>query len=779
MLFASWLRFLNPRPQRPIRRRRAIPLSLERLEDRTLLSSYVVTTLTATASPAVTLGTTAPTLSDVAVPAGGYYETGAITFTLDLGATQVYTTSDPVSGNGSYGASYTLPTTGTVTGTYTWHATYSGDSNNNEATDQGGTGEQTVVSAANATLKTTPNPTALTLGTTTRTLKDSAVLSGGYYDTGTITFTLYYGSTLVDTETATVSGNSTYTTPTGYTLPTTGTVTGTYQWDASYSGDTNNNGASDNNDPAEQVMVSKNSTTTTVRSSAGASTFGQQVTFTATVTGNAPGSVTPTGLVNFFDTTTNTDLGNANLSSGHATLTTASLPVGANVFTVSYLGDGNFLPSSTSTLTVTIQPSIFVLNATLSGALTLSGNASINIPGNVVVDSNATSALSESGNAQVTATSIQVVGNVQESGNATLTGTLTTGAPVLADPLAGLRAPDPNNLGLTNQGSVNLTRGSLTISQGIYGQIKVSGTGSLTLNPGIYLIEGGGFTVTGNASITGNNVLIYNAGSNFPGTGGTFGGITLSGNGTFSLTAAATGPYAGVVIYQARDNTRALSLSGSASTGIHGVIYAANALLTLSGNAQLQAPLVVGTLNLSGNVGLTQMAAGSDGMGDTSGIADTLLAGDLTVYVNNSNGYFTADELARIQDAIAGLDTLLAPYHVTITEISDSTSANLVLDAGTTSAGAVCDVGPPTAGPEPEQVDRRRPTPVASASAVRNPNRAVAAAEDRQERTLSASAAAGWWPGGTAAARYAGDGGQGRSGRLRLGHFFLQHFGYR
>ena len=53
-----------------------------------------------------------------------------------------------------------------------------------------------------------------------------------------------------------VSGNGTYTTPTGYTLPTTGTVTGTYQWDASYSGDTNNIPASESNAAAEQVVVS-------------------------------------------------------------------------------------------------------------------------------------------------------------------------------------------------------------------------------------------------------------------------------------------------------------------------------------------------------------------------------------------------------------------------------------------------------------------------------------------------------------------------------------------
>ena len=102
---------------------------------------------------------------------------------------------------------------------------------------------------------TTPSPTSVTLGTTAVTLKDSATLSGGYHETGTVTFTLYRGSTLVDTESAAVSGNGTYATPTGYTLPTTGTVTGTYQWDASYNGDTNNNAACDINDCAERVAV--------------------------------------------------------------------------------------------------------------------------------------------------------------------------------------------------------------------------------------------------------------------------------------------------------------------------------------------------------------------------------------------------------------------------------------------------------------------------------------------------------------------------------------------
>ena len=154
-----------------------------------------------------------------------------------------------------------------------------------------------------------------------------------------------------------------------------------------------------------------------------------------------------------------------------------------------------------------------------------------------------------------------------------------------------------------------------TICPGIYSQINVSGNASLTLNPGIYIIEGGGLTVSGNASISGTGVMIYNAGSNYPSSGGNFGGITLSGNGTFSLSAPTSGPYAGVLIFQSRQNTRALSFSGNAMAGMVGTIYAANALLSMSGNAALQNPLVVGTLNLSGNVTLTQIGGGQRRLG--------------------------------------------------------------------------------------------------------------------------------------------------------------------
>jgi hypothetical protein len=89
----------------------------------------------------------------------------------------------------------------------------------------------------------------------------------------------------------------------------------------------------------------------------------------------------------------------------------------------------------------------------------------------------------------------------------------------------------------------------------------------------------------------------------------------------------------------------------------------------------------------------SEMAQGSDGVVDSATGLTGLLLGDLYVYVNDPTGYFTADELARIRDAIASMDQVLAPYHVQITEVSDPSAADLVLDSGTTSASGTAAEG--------------------------------------------------------------------------------------
>jgi hypothetical protein len=473
---------------------------------------------------------------------------------------------------------------------------------------------------------------------------------------------------------------------------------GTYYVTAHYAGDANHyrsDGA------AVAIMISKANTATTVASSESMSNFGDPVTFTATVR-NTSTSPTPTGRVQFVVDSSNLGGPVPVDGTGHATsIAISTLTSGSHTVTTIYTNsDGNFQNGSGSfaggQTVCLVTGSAYVLNTTVSGAATLSGNATLNLPGALVVDSSSPTAVLASGNAKVTAAGVLVAGGVSTSGSASVA---KTGTPsVTNDPLASLTPPVTT--GLTNYGAVTISGNAAPppLNPGVYTSIQVSGNAVATFNPGTYILRGGGLTVTGNASAKGSDVFFFNAGSSYSNDGatvtdgGNFGGITLSGNGTFNLSAPTSGPCYGILIYQARDNTRALNISGNAAVSISGTIYAANALLTTSGNGTLHDTFVVGTLNASGNVNLTQLAVGSDGSGDVVGVAGTLLAGNLYVYVNDPAGYFTAEMLARIRDAISGWDAVLTPYTVTITQVTDPSLANVMLDDGTSSAsGAVTD----------------------------------------------------------------------------------------
>ena len=369
------------------------------------LTNQAIPTITTTPSVmTVALGTSPVTLKDTAVLANGYHETGTITFTLYLGSTLLDTETLAVSGDGSYATpvGYTLPTTGTVTGTYQWNATYSGDEFDTPASETNAAAEQVVVSPANPTITTTPNATAVTLSSSSVTLKDTAVLSGGYYESGTITFTLYLGNTLLDTETASVSGNGTYTTPTGYALPTTGTVTGTYQWDATYSSDANDNPACELGATAEQTVVSPASPAITTTPSATAVTLGSvaPAPFNDTAvltagfypTGTITFTLTYSGTVVYTDHVTvngdNTYTTNQGDHAGGYALPTAGTVVGVYQWAATYSADANNTTAHDqggTTEQVTVSPASPSIATTPSAASVTLGCSTVTLKDTAVL----------------------------------------------------------------------------------------------------------------------------------------------------------------------------------------------------------------------------------------------------------------------------------------------------------------------------------------------------------------------------------------------------------
>ncbi len=283
--------------------------------------------VTPSANPAVYGETVTFTATVKAVSPGSGTPTGTVTF--DDGGTPI--------GTGTLsGGVATFSTAFVVVGSHSITDSYGGDLN---FTGSSSTAlSETVNQAAASTVVTVaPNPSvygeSLTLTATV-----SATAPGSGTPTGTVTFT--QGANVLGT--ATLS-NGTVSITSSVSIP-----VGTDTIKAAYSGDTNFKTSTG----TVSETVGQDSTTTAVESSANPSVFGQSVTFTATVTANAPGSGTPTGSVTFVDGTTK--LGTVALSGGTATYTTAKLPTGSDAITVTYNGNTDFSTSGAS-LTQTVN----------------------------------------------------------------------------------------------------------------------------------------------------------------------------------------------------------------------------------------------------------------------------------------------------------------------------------------------------------------------------------------------------------------------------------------
>jgi hypothetical protein len=236
-----------------------------------------------------------------------------------------------------------------------------------------------------------------------------------------------------------------------------------------------------------------------------------------------------------------------------------------------------------------------------------SGNNVLSVQGApVVVDSAGRPAVTLTGNGSIKAPSVGVVGTVSLGGNGTITN-LSTGISPVPDPLAGVRTP-----ALTRPPtvpSVSVSGGSKTISPGVYQNISVTNQGSLTMNPGTYVIVGQ-FSFTGQGQVTGSGVSLYLACASYPtpcSPGARGAGISLTGNGAFHLT----GPTSGclpMTIFADPKNTSTISLTGNAGDSLGGIIYAPSGSTVLTGNGStfvLSGPVITGTAQVSGNGNIT------------------------------------------------------------------------------------------------------------------------------------------------------------------------------
>ena len=272
---------------------------------------------------------------------------------------------------------------------------------------------------------------------------------------------------------------------------------------------------------------------------------------------------------------------------------------------------------------------VLALDPAASGAVTLNGNAYVNLNCGLAIDSSSSSALLMSGTNSLTATSANIVGGISlntASSNTLAIPLIKTGGSYVADPYANLQVP--SFAGCSNNGVHIAGSGSVTIEPGVYcGNISISGSPTVTLDPGTYIIDQGSFTVSGSPTITGNGVAIVLTSS----TGSGIGNLSVTGTPSFNLTAEASGysgAYAlpGFVLYQDRRASGGSSnFSGTAGSVLTGGIYFPSSALTFNGTPTTGpgcTQVVVLTLTFNGHphfyndtctsqFGLAQISAGA------------------------------------------------------------------------------------------------------------------------------------------------------------------------
>jgi len=248
------------------------------------------------------------------------------------------------------------------------------------------------------------------------------------------------------------------------------------------------------------------------------------------------------------------------------------------------------------------QGCIYTLDA--SGAdISVSGTGNLSVPNcGLLINSTSSNGVRLTGSASIVAKSIGIVGGSSVSGSGTLSPAPVTGIAPVSNPLSFLQAPSYNASSclpdphVTSSATLGPTVAGGTVC---YNGLSNSGSGALTLNPGVYVITGG-FSASGSATITGTGVTIYLAGPN--------GSLSLTGSGALNLTAPTSGPYSGILFFEDPSDTNAMSISGSTGTILTGIFYAPSAALSLTGSsgATFNAAVVSYTLSINGTGSLNE-----------------------------------------------------------------------------------------------------------------------------------------------------------------------------
>jgi hypothetical protein len=240
---------------------------------------------------------------------------------------------------------------------------------------------------------------------------------------------------------------------------------------------------------------------------------------------------------------------------------------------------------------------VVALNRTVSGAVTFGGNASFAAQGCVVQSNSAhASGLVFEGSTSATAAGFCSAGGVAAS--RTITPEPRRHCTPVEDPFRNLSAPVTTGCTYPSLVEVEPSQ-TRTLSPGIYcGGLTLKGT--VTFQPGVYVVKNGRLTITSQARLTGEGVTFYLTGT---GTG-----FAINGGSDVRIAAPTSGTYGGMLLIQDRASNPDFTntLNGNATTVLAGAIYTPTQRITVSGTggfgqASQLMPLVADQIKFTGN----------------------------------------------------------------------------------------------------------------------------------------------------------------------------------
>jgi Flp pilus assembly protein TadG len=267
------------------------------------------------------------------------------------------------------------------------------------------------------------------------------------------------------------------------------------------------------------------------------------------------------------------------------------------------------VPVSTTATAVTLGSGscIYALDPSASGAITVGGSATVNSACGLYDNSTSGSALTVSGGGTITAPLVGVAGGTSINGGGS--SPPSTGIAQFGDPLSYIAAPTIGSNPCSGGYHTQNISGTITAPQTYCGGIHVNAGNTVSFGDGLYIIDGGGITIDGGATVTGSHVTFYLTGGNGSGNNASnYSGVTINSTATVNLGAPCTasgGDIAGMLFFQDRSitNGHGSTINGSASSTFSGAIYFPTTPLSYAGStgANMFTLLVSDTLSFLGS----------------------------------------------------------------------------------------------------------------------------------------------------------------------------------